>query len=79
MSRQIKQRTTDQLHVKTICSRFTAGILAAFVNDHGNSNNIIFPEQAAHKSGSWGCTDQLLINKAISEEVAKHRRNAAYV
>ena len=25
--------------------------------------------------GSWGCTDQLLINKMILDEVRKHQRN----
>ena len=32
-------------------------------------------EQAAGKLGSWGCADQLLINKMVSDEVIKNRRN----
>ena len=32
-------------------------------------------EQAGGKPGSWGCTDQLLINKMILDEVKKNRRN----
>ena len=56
-----------------------SGILASFVNEHCDMNDIIYPEQAANKPGSWGCIDQLLINKSITEEVKKYRRNAAYV
>ena len=40
-----------------------------------NQNNIITPEQAAGKKGVWGCTEQLLINKAVMSEVKKKRRN----
>ena len=43
--------------------------------DHCTSNNIVMEEQAAGKIGSWGCTDQLLINKIVYEEVTKNRRN----
>ena len=32
-------------------------------------------EQAAGKKGSWGRTDQLLINKAITEGVIKRQKN----
>ena len=32
-------------------------------------------EQAGGKKGSWGCTDQLLINKMVLEEVTTNRRN----
>ena len=47
--------------------------------DHCNSNNIVTKEQAAGKRNSWGCTDQLLINKMIYEEVKENRRNLTTV
>ena len=50
-------------------------ILNYFLEDHCRVNNILGIEQAATKKGSWGCTDQLLINKAIMEEVKSKRRN----
>ena len=50
-------------------------ILNCFLEDHCRVNNILGTEQAAAKKGSWGCTDQLLINKAIMEEVKSKRRN----
>ena len=51
------------------------GILASFVNEHCIENEVIFPEQAANKPSSWGCIDQLLINKNIMDEVVKEKRN----
>ena len=51
------------------------GILAEFTMDHCKSNNIIIEEQAAWKTGSWACTDQLLVNKMIYEEATRRRRN----
>ena len=53
---------------------FTA-IISEFIMDHCTTNNIVTEEQAAGKIGSWGCTDQLLINKIVYEETAKNRRN----
>ena len=51
------------------------GILNTFIEDHCTYNNIITLEQAGGKKGSWGCIDQLLINKMIMDEVRVHRRN----
>ena len=51
------------------------GILAEFIMDHCKSNDIITEEQAAGKRGSWGCTDQLLVNKMIYEEATRNRHN----
>ena len=51
------------------------GIVYTFFEDHCTSNNIITMEQAGGKKGSWGCTDQLLINKMVLDEVTAHRRN----
>ena len=47
--------------------------------DHCTNNNIVMEEQAAVKIGSWGCTDQLLKNKIVYEEVTKNRRNLTTV
>ena len=50
-------------------------MINSFIIDHCTTNNIITPEQAGGKQGSWGCTDQLLINKMILDEAKQHRRN----
>ena len=52
---------------------FTA-IITGFIMDHCTVNNIVTEEQAVCKPGSWGCADQLLINKIVSDEVIKNRR-----
>ena len=59
--------------LNTTYKQFT-GILN-FLEDHCTSNNIIALEQAGRKNGSWGCTDQLLINKMVFDEVRDYRRN----
>ena len=51
------------------------GILNVFIEDHCSTNDIITLEQAGGKKGSWGCSDQLLINKLVLDEVGKYRRN----
>ena len=58
----------------TMYKVYTA-ILAEFIMDHCEKNNIITEEQAAGKRGGWGCADQLLINKMIYEEVTAKRRS----
>ena len=50
-------------------------IVNTFLDDHCTSNGIIATEQAGGKKGSWGCTDQLLINGMILDEVRTHKRN----
>ena len=54
-------------------------IIADFIMEQCERNNIITEEQAAGKRGSWGCTGQLLINKMIYEEVVSNRRNLVKV
>ena len=49
--------------------------LNTLLSYHCFKNQIISPEQGAGKKGVWGCTEQLLINKAIMTEVRKKRRN----
>ena len=60
----------------TMYKIYTA-ILTEFIMDHCEQNEIITIEQATGKRGSWGCTDQLLINKMVYEEVKTNRRNLA--
>ena len=62
----------------TMYKVYTA-ILAEFIMEYCEENNIITEEQAAGKRGSWGCTDQLLINKMIYDEVTSNRRNLVTV
>ena len=49
-------------------------MLNQFLVDHCTTNNIT-TEQAGGKKQSWRCTDQLLINKMILEEVQHQRMN----
>ena len=58
-----------------ITYKIYTGILNKFLENHCINNDIITLEQAGGKKESWGCTDQLLINKMILDEVKKHRRN----
>ena len=51
------------------------GILASFITDHCIENNIITREQTGGKKDSWGCSEQLLINKTATEECKNNRRN----
>ena len=51
------------------------GIINNFLEEHCSINDIITLEQARGKKGSWGCADQLLINKMILEQVRNNRRN----
>ena len=54
-------------------------IIADFIMEHCERNGIVTEEHAAGKRGSWGCADQLLINKMIYEEVVSNRRNLVTV
>ena len=49
------------------------------LTDHVLHNNIITNEQAGGKKGTWGTTEQLLINKSILKEVKNSRRNLVTV
>ena len=40
-----------------------------------DENNLLPVEQKGCRKGSYGCKDQLLINKAIMEEVKSKKRN----
>ena len=52
---------------ENIMMKVYTGCLALLIEEHCVENNIIFPEQAGDKKGMWGCTDQLLINKVVSD------------
>ena len=60
---------------QNILYKLFTGILNTFLVEHCTDNDIITLEQAGGKPGSWGCTDQLLVNKMIMDEVRTHRRN----
>ena len=60
---------------ENILMKTYTGTLASLLEEHLRDNNIIAPEQARLKKGMWGCTDQLLINWAVTDEVTKGRRN----
>ena len=60
---------------ENIMMKTYTGTLALLLDEHLNENNIIAPEQAGAKKGMWGCTDQLLINRVVTNEVTKGRRN----
>ena len=49
------------------------------LTDHVLHNNIITNEQAGGKKGTWGTTEQLLINKSMLKEVKYSRRNLVTV
>ena len=85
----IKTRTTllaknDQTHnpknfrpiaCENLMMKVYTGCIAALLEEHCVENEVIYPEQAGAKKGMWGCTDQLLINKVVLDEIRKYRRN----
>ena len=60
---------------QNVLYKLYTGILYHFLQDHVTSNEIMEIEQAGGRTGSWGCADQLIINKMIHDEVKKYRRN----
>ena len=50
-------------------------LLNKFLKNHCTTNNIITMEQAGGKKHSWGCADQLLINKLVLDQVNQQRKN----
>ena len=61
------------------CLNITYKLYTILVNKFpGNrctTNNIITMEQAGGKKHSWGCADQLLINKMVLDQVKQQRKN----
>ena len=60
---------------QNIMYKIYTGITNNFLEENCSINDIITLEQARGKKGSWGCADQLLINKMILEQVRNNRRN----
>ena len=60
---------------ENIMFKLYTGMLASFLTEHCKDNDIITPEQQGGKKGSWGCAEQLLINKTATEECKSYRRN----
>ena len=50
-----------------------------FLTDHVIHNNIITNEQAGGKKGTWGTTEQLIINKSTLKEAKNSRKNLVTV
>ena len=59
---------------QNITYKLYTGMINSFIIDYCATDNIITPEQAGSKLGSWGCTDQLLISKMIILDEAKQQR-----
>ena len=60
-----KPENYKPIAIQNAIYKIYTALIAEFIMDCCNSNNIVTEEQAAGKRNSWGCTDQLLINKMI--------------
>ena len=60
---------------QNIMYKIYTGIINNFLEEHCSINDIITLEQVGGKKGSWGCADQLLMNKMILAQVRNNRRN----
>ena len=74
------EQTQDPKNYRPLaCENLTMKVytdcIALLLEEHCTDNNMIYPEQAGAKKDMWGCTDQLLINKVVTDEVKNHRRN----
>ena len=58
-----------------ITYKLYTSLLNKFLENHCTTNNIITMEQAGGKKHSWGCADQLLINKMVLYQVKQLRKN----
>ena len=65
--------------LQNVMYKLYTGCINAFLGDHCSRNNIITTEQAGGKKDVWGCTELLLINKMIQEEVAAGQRDLVCV
>ena len=74
----LQKTSTLTIPKQIACLHLTYKIYTSCLNiflNQCNQNNIITQEQAAGKKRLWGCTEQLLVNKAVMSEVKKKRRN----
>ena len=51
------------------------GTIVQLIEEHLTEKSIMCSEQAGAKKGSWGCIDQPMINKVVTDEVLKGHRN----
>ena len=58
-----------------ITYKLYTSLLNKFLENHCITNDIITMEHAGGKKHSWGCADQLLINKIVLDQVKEQRRN----
>ena len=58
-----------------ITYKLYTSLLNKFQENHCIINEIITMEQAGGKKHSWGCADQLLINKMVLDQVKQQQRN----
>ena len=58
-----------------ITYKLYTSLINKFLENHCTTNNIITMEQAGGKKHSWGCADQLLINKIVLDQVKQQRKN----
>ncbi|GAB1605922.1 hypothetical protein Ahia01_000874600 [Argonauta hians] len=78
-----KNKTTEEaknyrpIACLNLMYKLYTGCLNYFLQDHCSNNEIITPEQAGGKKGTWGCTDQLLINKMVNDITTRKKRNLA--
>ena len=56
-----------------ITYKLYTSLLNTFLEDHC-AVNIIITVEAGGRKHSWGCTDQLLINKMVLDQVKKQRK-----
>ena len=64
---------------ENIMMKTYTGTLAKFIEEHLIENSIVYSEQAGAKKRLWGCTDQLLINRVVTNEAKKGRRNLSMI
>ena len=69
------QARNHPIACQNITYKLFTGMINLFITDHCTTNNIMTSKKAGSKQGSWECTDQLLINKMILDEVKQYRRN----
>ena len=74
-----KPRDYRPIALQNTMHKVYTAVIAECKMDHYEKNSAITEEQAAGKRGSWGCTDQLLINKMINEEVITGRKSLVSV
>ena len=60
---------------QNVMLKLYTGCINNFLGDHCLKNQIISTEQAGGKKNVWGCSELLLINKMIQEEVVTRQRD----